>query len=426
MSRRQARLIAALAALTAAGCGARSTAFAPSQGQTAIAIGHSTSTFTLLHSFGKGNDGQKPLGTRLIVLHGALFGTTSQGGAQGLGAVFRLEPSRGAESIVHSFLGSGKRDGADPQGGLVNVGGKLYGTTLHGGADSGACGSGKGCGTLFSVTASGSELVIHSFGASGDGGFPAAGPVKGAYGALFGTTEAGFNLQTQYGIVYEIAANGTESLVYEFAGPPSDGQYPIADLGYSGGNLYGTTELGGSAKGCGGLGCGTAFSLVGYSGFAEHVLHKFSGGADGTFPVSDLVGVAGTQYGVTSGTAQRSCRESCGNVFEIATSGKERVLYDFKGGSDGAQPYGDLLYLNGSFYGVTNSGGSSSCALKHSVGCGTIFKLTPEGVETVLHSFDGNDGSVPQTNLMEYRGSLYGTTAGGGAYGHGTVFSITP
>ncbi|HEV3091003.1 MAG TPA: choice-of-anchor tandem repeat GloVer-containing protein [Candidatus Cybelea sp.] len=424
MSQRRGRLIAALVALTAAGCAARSTAFTPFQGHAAIV--HSTSTFTLLHSFGKGNDGQKPLGTRLVALHGALFGTTSQGGAQGLGAVFRLDPSSGAESIVYSFRGSGKSDGAGPQGGLVNVGGKLYGTTLHGGADAGACGSGKGCGTLFSVTASGSERVIHSFGASGDGGFPAAGPVKGAYGALFGTTEAGFNLQTQYGVVYEIAANGKESLVYEFAGPPGDGQYPVADLGYFGGNLYGTTELGGSAKGCGGLGCGTAFSLVGSRGFAEHVLHKFSGGADGTFPVSDLVGVAGILYGVTSGTAQRNCRESCGNVFEIAGSGKEGVLYDFKGGSDGAQPYGDLLYLNGGLYGVTNFGGSSSCALKHSAGCGTIFKLTPQGAETVLHSFDGNDGSAPQTDLIEYRGSLYGTTSGGGAYGYGTVFSITP
>ncbi|MGB8909618.1 MAG: choice-of-anchor tandem repeat GloVer-containing protein [Candidatus Cybelea sp.] len=98
----------------------------------------------------------------------------------------------------------------------------------------------------------------------------------------------------------------------------------------------------------------------------------------------------------------------------------------FKGAKDGAEPFGDLLYYHGNFYGTTNVGGGSGCPLRATVGCGTVFKLTASGKETVLHRFNLNDGFMPQTNLIKYGGTIYGTTSFSGADGNETVFAITP
>ena len=119
----------------------------------------------------------------------------------------------------------------------------------------------------------------------------------------------------------------------------------------------------------------------------------------------------------------------CGTVFKITKKGVERVLYSFQGGSDGSSPFATLTDVNGTLYGTTTGGGGGTgCSTLYSPGCGTLFSITPEGVEKVLHVFGvaANGGKLPIARLLNVGGTLYGTTYQGGKYGLGTVFKITP
>jgi len=122
----------------------------------------------------------------------------------------------------------------------------------------------------------------------------------------------------------------------------------------------------------------------------------------------------------SNGTTYSGGASGDGTVFAVTKTGKETVLYSFKGGSsDGTQVVGGLLNVKGMLYGTTRSGGAN--------GGGTVFSITPSGTETVLHSFGASgDGAGPAAGLINVRGTLCGTTAYGGANGDGTVFSITP
>ncbi len=181
----------------------------------------------------------------------------------------------------------------------------------------------------------------------------------------------------------------------------------------SAGNFYGTTFTGG-AGGCTPPGCGIVFKLAGKK---ESVLHSFSGTPDGSVPSAGLLlDSAGNLYGTTryGGTS------NLGAVFKITKALKETVLYSFKGGADGEQPYADLIIdAKGNLYGTTTKGGSA--------GAGIVFKLSKSGTETVLYSFMASpDGAVPQAGLiMDTLGNLYGTTTFGGKSGFGTVFELT-
>jgi uncharacterized repeat protein (TIGR03803 family) len=124
--------------------------------------------YKVLLSF-MGADGKYPEAS-LTDVNGTLYGTTDYGGQESLGTVFAITPS-GTQTVVHSFKGSPK-DGALPEAGLVNVNGTLYGTTTFGGGK--GCGGEDGCGTVFAITPSGKEMVLHSFGRSGDGAYPQA------------------------------------------------------------------------------------------------------------------------------------------------------------------------------------------------------------------------------------------------------------
>jgi uncharacterized repeat protein (TIGR03803 family) len=183
---------------------------------------------------------------------------------------------------------------------------------------------------------------------------------------------------------------GNISRLHSFSGG-SDGYYPQAGLIRDGsGNLYGTTEYGGS--GCYGGICGTVFKLA--PDGTETVLHAFTGGNDGEFPLSDLIrDSSGYLYGTTfSGGTHGG-----GVVFKLDSSGGETVLHAFAaGGSDGFQPHAGLVMdAAGNLYGTTSLGGGVSCDLTES-GCGTVFKLDQHGTETVLHAFGGeNDGEYP-------------------------------
>ncbi len=366
-------------------------------------------TYGVLHSFGGMGDGENPY-AGLLNVNGTLYGTTAYGGANGDGTAFSITSFGatpfGTETVLHSFKG-GSGDGEYPFAGLINVKGTFYGTTSEGGAN---CSPSGGCGTVFAMTPSGTETVLHSFGGSGDGNGPLAGLIN-VKSTLYGTTmEGGANGD---GTVFSITPSGTETVLHSFRGS-GDGEFPLAGLVNVKGTLYGTTVYGGANND------GTVFSIT-PSG-TEDVLYSFKGAPDGQRPYAGLINVKGTLYGTTHlGGANCSPSGGCGTVFAITASGTETVLYSFKGGSgDGEYPYAGLINVKSTLYGTTIEGGAA--------GVGTVFSTTPSGTETVLHSFGGSgDGEYPYYGgLINVKGTLYGTTYYGGTHGDGTVFSITP
>jgi uncharacterized repeat protein (TIGR03803 family) len=354
-------------------------------------------TLKQLFSF-KGSDGKEP-DASLIVASGILYGTTYGGGADDNGTVFSITTS-GTQKVLHSFEGG--TDGSLPLSSLLNVSGTFYGTTPNGGGPGDE-------GIAYAVTGSGKETVVHRFTGNPDGANPYA-PLVNVSGTLYGTTAGGG--ANSAGTVFSIASSGAENVIYALGASSDDGSTPMAGLVNVGGTLYGTTAFGGAN--CGSVGCGTVFKIS--TSGTEKVIYSFKGGKDGSMPASELVDAKDTLYGTTlegGGTA------NVGTVFSVTTSGKEKVLHSFQGGaSDGAEPQG-ITDLNGTLYGTTSAGGKNNL--------GTIFSLTTSGTETLLYSFaGGTNGSTPRAGLSNVSGTLYGTTALGGANKVGTVFSITP
>jgi uncharacterized repeat protein (TIGR03803 family) len=224
-----------------------------------------------------------------------------------------------------------------------------------------------------------------------------------------------FTLAVGLGLVEATPAYAqTFSVVHNFTGG-SDGGGPLNGFtGDGAGNLYGTTESGGTTN------HGVVLKLN-KSG-VETVIYNFADGADGAYPEGALLhNKAGIFYGTTTGGGA----SGTGTVFEVTPAGKEKVLYSFAGGTDGAVPQAGLaLDAVGNLYGTTTAGGAD--------GNGTVFKLTPKKggtwTETLLYSFGtGTDGSIPVAGVtFDKAGNLYGTTSAGGAYGYGTIFQLVP
>jgi uncharacterized repeat protein (TIGR03803 family) len=354
-------------------------------------------------------------------------------------------------------------------GSLTALGGKLYGTTELGGVP---CVSGAGCGTVFSVTPSGDESVVYSFKGDSNGcdGEAPWGPVVVKGDTLYGTTSWG---GCTYGTVFSLTPSGTENVLYRFSSTLAQGEDPLGALVPMKGSLYGTTQSGGSPScscgvvfdvtasqgrtvynfvprhgdgpnglvALGGLFYGTTFSggrnnlgtvfTIDTSG-KERVLYSFKGGPDGMWPQAALTASKGVLYGTTAegGEACFPTSFGCGTVFSVDVQGREKVIYRFKGGNDGSDPRGVLASVNGVLYGTTPIGGKGC-------GCGTIFKITTSGKKQVLYSFKGPpDGADPEAGLTFLEGKLYGTTSGGGSPGGqcasgesggcGTIFRILP
>lgn len=243
-----------------------------------------------LYSFKGAPDGDWP--NQLVYFNGKFYGTTISGGTSkncpysgpSCGTVFEVSIA-GKERVIYSF--QGKNDGDTPWGGLTAVNGKLYGTTYYGGSNN--------SGIIFSVTTAGIENVLHTFGDSGDGDGP-FGTLTLVDGLLYGTTEFGGSGFTG-GTVFSISTSGQEKVVYSFgSGSRPDGINPEAGLLYFRGKLYGTTTSGGTGS-CLGSGCGTVFSVT-PSG-QEQLLYSFTGGADGQQPQSQLAALGGVLYGTT-------------------------------------------------------------------------------------------------------------------------------
>jgi uncharacterized repeat protein (TIGR03803 family) len=411
-----------IAAAALVGCGASQGIVPQTPGAASMNVartvvrGASAPSYGVLYRFANGPDGAYPY-AGLVSMNGTLYGTTYGGGRHGRGTVFSVTRD-GTEKVLYSFRGDS--DGAAPYANLINVNGTLYGTTMLGGGS--RCYV-AGCGTVFSVTTSGTEHVLHRFHGGSDGKAPYAGLVD-LNGTLYGTTTGGGSADCYLGCgtVFSVTTSGTERVLYRFRGG-FDGADPSARLIRAGGVLYGTTSSGGS--GCTAYaGCGTVFRVT--TNGAETVLYRFHGGSDGQEPVASLIDVKGVLYGTTRGSGPGKCHLRCGTVFSVTRTGTETVLYRFRGGSDGAGPTASLIDLNGTLYGTTaNGGGSGDCYF----GCGTVFSVTTAGVESVLHSFaGGSDGGYANANLIDVHGTVYGTTYGTGigSGGNGTVFALTP
>jgi uncharacterized repeat protein (TIGR03803 family) len=247
-----------------------------------------------------------------------------------------------------------------------------------------------------------------------DGANPGVGMVQGTDGNFYGTTFAGGSFES-FGTLFKITPSGTLKTLHIFYGAAAS--YPIGGLVQgTDGNFYGTTELGGSNLKCSDETCGTVFKMT-PSGTLT-MLHSFDG-TDGKRPRAALIQAAdGNFYGTASSGGPFLC--SCGTVFKITPSGTLTTLHSFAN-TDGAYPYAGLVQgSDGNLYGTTYGGGL--------IGEGTVFKITTSGMLTMLHSFNGTvEGTGSVTALVQGTdGNFYGTASTGGAHSDGTVFKITP
>jgi uncharacterized repeat protein (TIGR03803 family) len=374
-------------------------------------------TFTVLYQFTGAADGGFPSSDVIVDAQDNIYGTTSGGGSHNFGTVFRISAT-GKESVVHNFAGA--PDGAMPEAGLLrDKDGNLYGTTYSGG-DINCAPLFGGCGTVFKIDRMGRETVLHSF-ESSEGTNPLAGLIADTEGNLYGSTFAGGNLsclsaEGGCGTIFRLDNTGKLTVLYVFGGAP-DAANPRERLTLDvHGNLYGITEFGGDYS-CAPhfAGCGTVFKLD--SAGHNTVLHSFAGyPTDGTSPQSPLfLDVAGNIYG----SAVEGGNNDDGILFRIDRAGRE-VFYSFAPGFAPSGPEGPLVPNAAGFvYGATVGGGQG--------GYGTVFKLDKNGNENTLHEFDDADGNQPSGGLVQDAvGNLYGTTYLGGPYNAGTVFRMTP
>jgi uncharacterized repeat protein (TIGR03803 family) len=388
-----------------------------------------------LYGFGIAPDGNYPAVSLVLDRSGNLYGTTSQGGTSGVGTVFELAQSNGvwSETILYNFCQqSNCADGSAPYGKLVlDSKGNLYGTAYFGGT--------YGCGVAFRLTKNAmgtwNETIVHNFGNGLDGASPSAGMTFDKSGNLYGTTSfggaAGSNCFGGCGTVFKLTPTGdgqwTEAVLYNFCSQPScsDGNSPSAGVVFdNAGNLYGTTEYGGTLEVD-----GVVFELSpSGTGWTQQVLHTFAGGFDGDTPHGGVVVHGGNLYGTTEFGGKNG---NNGTVYEVRHlrngTWVEHVLHSFCAQfecSDGSSPLSEVTFdHSGNLYGTTFAGGTPQEGL--------VFKLSFSGghaMESVVYSFTGaTDGFNPHAGLVADRnGNLYGVTFQGGTGGYGTAFEITP
>lgn len=418
----------------------------------ASAIAFAADPTIALYRFQGASDGSNPQANLIADRAGNLYGTTEYNGAGGYyGTVFKLTPPSSpggtwTETTLYSFGNHG--DGARPTAGLVfDHSGRLYGTA----SDSNAGGYGE----VFQLSppAAGegpwTETVLYSFQGGKDGSYPFGNVIFDPAGSLYGTTESSvFELSppAQSGAAWNF------KVLHNFACCTADGWNSVAGLVRDQqGNLYGTTEWGGSYTGldCASLGCGTVFEVsppaVAGGPWTETVLHSFNDQPDGLNPLTNLtLDLAGNLYGSTYGGGVLGG----GMAFELSppampgSQWTESVLHNFSySAGDGAVPSALIFSPAGSLYGVTRFGGNSCVFNATNYGCGIVFELVPPGAsggawtEILLHrfTFGGASPEQPVAGLtFDKTGKLYGTTTYGGlnkcaddgSDGCGTVFEV--
>jgi uncharacterized repeat protein (TIGR03803 family) len=363
-------------------------------------------TLTTLYNFGGyAGDGVYPRANQVLDSQGNLYGTTLDGGAglgTDFGTVFMVTAS-GTETVLYSFI---RRPDASPGQLVPGADGNLYVPTEGGGGESQIVELKR---PLFKKA-----KVIFSFKKPWLLGSSPVTLIPNGEGQVWGTTYLGgaYGL----GVIFEMTQPKTISVLHSFAGSPSEGEFPLALIADGQGNFYGTTWAGGEFGSL--YGGGTIFKLAADGTFTT--LYNFcaqSGCADGASPNQYLIFDG---HGNLYGTTWAGGTDDVGTVFEITATGAERVLYTFTEGADGGGPDGGVVMDgSGNLYGTTSFGGAH--------GKGTVFELSSSGKLTVLHSFAVRDGSAPEAGvILDGQGHLYGTTSGGGTYGYGTVFKLTP
>jgi len=358
--------------------------------------------FDVLHAFNDPGEGGGP-SALLQATDGNFYGTTQifglGAGDPCCGTVFRMTAD-GALTVLHAFVG-GEIDGKEPSAGLIQASdGNFYGATPYGGA--------FGHGTVFKMTPDGVLTILHHFAGGSDGAAPWAALVQANDGSLYGTTSVGgaFGL----GTVFKMALTGTISILHHFAGGNRDGAYGGSLVQATDGNFYG---VGGSS----GVGfcVGTVFKMT--PDGTVTVLHLFET-FDGDYScggLSELMQAAdGNLYGTVLSHVKVFPARSA--IYRITREGVFTELHVFTY-SEGIWPIGRLVQAtDGNFYGVTRGSGA-----------GLIFKMTPNGVLTILHTFasSGNGGADPWAGLIQAAdGHLYGVTGAGGLFGAGVIFRL--
>jgi uncharacterized repeat protein (TIGR03803 family) len=376
---------------------------------------------TPLYSFTFGNDGAIPRASLLLASDGNFYGTTSYGGSNGVGTVFRIT-TNGLFMALYSFRTNGI-DGQRPEAALIEgTDGNFYGTASSGGSN--------GCGVIYRITTGGALTNLHTFSdSSQDGDEPTAPLILGTDGNFYGTTAYGGSLGA--GTVFRMTPQGAVTNLYSFSYYGDDGAVPWAALVEgTDGNFYGTTYSGGP------LGYGTVFMITPDGDFTP--LYSFSNGADGGSPYAALVqGDNGDFYGTSHGSSTLYAgTNSIGTVFEVTPYGDLWTLYSFTNGTDGANPTAGLvLGTDGNFYGAAEAGGvigwggsigSMGRIMPGTMGWGTIFTMTQDGEFTPLCEFPGeSEGCNPGAGLIQAtNGLLYGVTERGGTNDDGTVFQM--
>ena len=377
----------------------------------ATTIASPAQTLTTLTTF-DGTNGSDPNASLVQGTDGNFYGTTVTGGNRscnapfGCGTVFTVSQS-GTLTTLHSFCTQANcTDGSVPTAGLV------LGTdaALYGGAGAGGA---HGGGTIFRITPQGELKTLYSFCAQA-GCADGAGPstlIEASNGDFYGTSGGGAH---GFGTVFKITRQGKLTTLYSFCGQSlcADGSDPVGGLVRgTDGNLYGTTYSGGA------FGYGTVFKIV--PGGKLTTLHSFDS-TDGANPTASLIQAkSGGFFGSTSwgGTVLDTCPIGCGTLFRISSTGKLTTLDNFDW-SNGYEPHSALVQAtDGNLYGTTVDG----------LGVGTIFNVALGGSNlTILSAFNGGlDGLYPFGGIVQAtHGVFYGTTAGDGSSSNGTVYSL--
>ncbi|WP_018611681.1 choice-of-anchor tandem repeat GloVer-containing protein [Segetibacter koreensis] len=360
-----------------------------------------TGTFTVLKSFNNTN-GATPYGSLVKNTDGTFYGITSAGGTNGAGTIFKIT-STGTFTLLRNLDYS--KDGGTCRGSLVHGSdGNFYGTTGSGGN--------YFSGTIFKVTTSGNLTVLRHLSQDKDGVNPNS-LVQGNDGFFYGLANTG-GIQSN-GTIFKMSSTGSFSVLVSLPGTDKGGSAHGSLVQGQDGLYYSMTTDGGLYR------TGTIFKLCTDGSYSvlrsfndSYATEKFDGGQ----PHGNLIqGKDGSFYGLTS----HGGVNGYGTFFKVSSVGSFTVLYSFDGNDKGGSPYGSLVQgTDGNFYGMTESGGANIS--------GVIFKATSAGAITVLHSFDYNaDGAAPRGSLVRGSdGNFYGLTALGGVYNQGTIFKITP
>lgn len=412
----------------------------------ALSVAMSAQTFSTLASFDN-QDGANPTTPLIQGIDGNFYGASERGGGAVRGCSDGTCGALFGVTRTGALAGIGLCEGLCPLGALP-LGSPLLGIDLNFYATTTVMGPPPlSRGTIFKLNAKGADPEIYPFcqngGSCPDGYSPEGALTLGADRNFYGTANGGGN---GFGTVFKITPNGTLTTLYRFCtltGCNGDGQFPATGvIQATNGNLYGTTSTGGIATNCGFSTGGTVFGVTPVGN--ERVLHQFGsspGCADGVEPEGALVqGLDGNFYGTTfyggsfTGTICQSA--GCGTLFKLTPTGILTTLYNFctlANCSDGANPSAALIQAtDGNFYGATQNGGLPNCT----GGCGTLFRITPNGTLTTLYSFCSQascvDGFSPQAALLQATdGNFYGLTFGGGTSSNcfgqpcGTVFRLS-